>query len=95
MTTVEDARNPTGHSTWTIWFIFREPPMENLNKHHHDGLAYFLAEKEAPHALFVPGFTFDLFVGPGGIIARGQILEGNAQPIAGGYSPEDGRKTSA
>jgi hypothetical protein len=32
-------------------------------------------DEKAPHQAMVSGFTFDLFVGPGGTIARGQILE--------------------
>jgi hypothetical protein len=78
MVTVPDSRNPlndTGFSTWTLWFVFPEPPMEHLDRIYQDGRVKFLAEAEAPHHLFVPGFTFDLFVGPGGTIARGQILE--------------------
>lgn len=75
MGTVEDARRPEGSSTWTLWFAFREPPMEHLNRPHQDGLVMFLFEDEAPSHLFVPGFAFDLFVGPGGTIARGTILE--------------------
>ena len=74
MATVQDKRNPTGRSTWTLWFAFREPPMEHLDKTYHDGLVMFLAEDGAPHHLFTPGFVVDLFVGPGGPIARGQIL---------------------
>jgi hypothetical protein len=75
MMTVKDSRNETGRSTWTLWFAFREPPMERLDRIHHDGLVMFLAEDVGPHHLFIPGFTVDLFVGPGGTIARGQILE--------------------
>ena len=78
MTTVPDTRNPlndSGVSTWTLWFIFPEPPMEHLDRSYQEGLVMFLAQDEAPHHLFVPSFTFDLFVGPGGTIARGEILE--------------------
>jgi hypothetical protein len=75
MATVQDNRNPTGRSTWTLWFVFREPPMEHLDKIFHDGLVMFLAEDEGPHYLFVPGFTVDLFVGRGGTIAKAEILE--------------------
>jgi hypothetical protein len=76
--TIPDTRNPlndTGFSTWTLCFTLREPPVEYLDKTHHDGIVNFLAGDEAPHHLMVAGFTFDLFVGPGGTIARGQILE--------------------
>jgi hypothetical protein len=41
----------------------------------YDVLVIFLLENEAPSYLFVLGFAYDLFVGPGGTIARGQILE--------------------
>jgi len=77
MVTVPDTRNPqndTGFSTWTLWFAFREPPMEHLGEIYHDGLVMFLRDDIGPHHLFVPGFTFDLFVGPGGTIARAEIL---------------------
>jgi len=79
MVTVPDTRNPlndTGYSTWTLWFIFSEPPMEHLDRVYQEGRVLFLAEAEAPHHLFVPGFTFDLFVGPmaPGTIARAEIL---------------------
>jgi hypothetical protein len=79
MVTVPDTRNPlndTGYSTWTLWFIFPEPPMEHLDRIYQDGRVLFVAEDIAPHHLFVPGFTFDLFVGPmaPGTIARAEIL---------------------
>ena len=75
MATVQDSRHPEGSSTWTLWFGFREPPMQHLDRAHQDGVVAFLAEDAAPHSLMVSGFTFDLFVGPGGTIARGQILD--------------------
>ena len=74
MATVPDNRNPTGESTWTLWFIFREPPMEHLDKIHHDGLVMFLAQDKGPHQLLVPGFTTDLFVVPKTTIATSEIL---------------------
>jgi hypothetical protein len=74
MMTVPDDRNPTGNSTWTLWFAFHNPPMEQLDRAHHDGLVMFFRDDIGPHHLFVPGFIFDLFVGPGGTIAKGQIL---------------------
>jgi hypothetical protein len=74
MTTVQDSRNTTGISTWTLWFAFREPPMDYLAKTYHDGLVMFLRDDIGPAHLFVSGFTFDLFVGPGGTIARAEIL---------------------
>jgi hypothetical protein len=49
--------------------------MEHLGKVYHDGLVMFLRDDLGPHHLFVPGFSFDLFVGPGGPIATGQILD--------------------
>jgi hypothetical protein len=49
--------------------------MEHLSKPCHDGLVKFLAEEKSPHYLMIPGFTFNLFVGPTGTIAKGQILE--------------------
>ena len=49
--------------------------MEHLDRPHQDGRVSFLAEDDGPHSLMVAGFAFDLFVGPGGTIARGQILE--------------------
>ena len=75
MATVKDDRNETGSSTWTLWFVFKEPPMENLDKIYHDGLVMVLNEKDGPHHVFVPGFKLDLFVGPGGTIAKAEILE--------------------
>jgi len=78
MTTVEDGRNPMGDSTWMLWFVFREPPMERLDRIYHDGLVMLVSEHMGPHHLFIPGFTFKLFVGAGGTIASGQILEANA-----------------
>ena len=75
MVTVADSRNLMGISTWTLWFVFTEPPLERLDRTHHDGLVMLVSEHMGPHHLFIPGFTFDLFVGPGGTIARGQILE--------------------
>jgi hypothetical protein len=75
MTTVGDTRNPTGNSTWTLWFGFRSPPMDHLDQNNHVGIVSFLAEDEGPHDLMKVGFTFDLFIGPGGIIAKGEILE--------------------
>jgi hypothetical protein len=75
MATVQDIRNPDGRSTWTLWFGFQGPPMEHLDKAHHDGLVGFPAEQMAPNDLVVPGFAFELFVGPGGTIAKGLILE--------------------
>lgn len=75
MATLRDNRNPTGNSTWTLWFGFREPPMDHLDRKHHDGVLSFLAEDEGPHDLMTAGFIFDLFVGPGGVIARGEILK--------------------
>jgi len=49
--------------------------MEHLSRPHQEGRVAFLAEDDGPHSLMVPGFTFDLFVGPDGTIGRGQILE--------------------
>ena len=79
MTTVIDNRNPTGTSTWTLWFGFREPPMEHLDQKDHVGIVSFLAEADGPHDLMKAGFTFDLFVGPGGVIAKGEIQETQQQ----------------
>ncbi len=47
-----------------------------------------MAEDGGPHFLMVPGFEFDLFVGPSGSVARGRILEPHdavkhAQAISG------------
>ncbi len=75
MATVPDDRSPKGHSTWTLWFAFRESPLDHLNRPYHDGLVRFLMDDKGPHQAMVPGFTMDLFVGPGGTIGRGQILE--------------------
>jgi len=75
MATVPDSRSVEGRSTWTLWFAFREPPLEHLGRPCHDGLVRFLMDDKAPHQAMVSGFTLDLFVGPGGTIARGQILE--------------------
>jgi hypothetical protein len=75
MMQASNSDSSTGRSIWTLWFAFREPPMENLDKIDHLGLACFLAEDTAPHHLFVPGFVFDLFVGPGETIAKGLILK--------------------
>ena len=49
--------------------------MDHLDRKHHDGVVSFLAEDEGPHDLMTAGFIFDLFVGPGGVIARGEILK--------------------
>jgi len=69
MGSVPDSRHPERHypdgrSTWTLWFAFREPPMEHLDWPHHDGMVMFLADKEAPHDSMVAGLTIDLIVGP-------------------------------
>jgi len=49
--------------------------MECLDRIYHDGLVMLVSEHMGPHHLFTPGFTFNLFVGAGGTIAVGQILE--------------------
>ena len=74
--TVRDNTNPSGNSSWTLLFAFREPPMDHLERTYHDGLVMFLRDDIGPHHFFVSGFTFDLFVGPSGTIARGEILSG-------------------
>jgi hypothetical protein len=74
MTTIQVDPKAKGISTWTLWFAFREPPMDYLGKTHHDGLVMFLRDDIGPANLFVPGFAFDLFVGPGGTIAEAEIL---------------------
>ena len=78
MATLEDSRRPDGASTWTLWFGFQEAPMEHLGRKHQDGLVAFLAEEDGPHFLMVPGFSFDLFVGPTGVIAKAQIIDVSA-----------------
>jgi hypothetical protein len=75
MMTIADNRNPIGKSSWTMLFVFREPPMEHLSRPHQDGHVVFLRYDIGPHNLMTPGFTFDLFVDPRGAIAKGQILE--------------------
>jgi hypothetical protein len=74
MATLPDSRTPEGKSTWTMWFGFREPPMDHLKREYQEGVAAFLAEAEAPHNLMARGFTFDLFVGPDGVIANGEVI---------------------
>lgn len=74
MASVPDSRHPEGLSTWTLWFTFREPPMEHLDRRHHDGMVAFLNDKDGPHQVLVPGFTVELFVRPTGTIARAEIL---------------------
>ena len=72
--TVLDRRDPLEKSTWTLWFGFREPPMQHLTRAHQDGVVAFFAEAAAPHFLMVSGFVFDLFIEPIGLIARPRIL---------------------
>jgi hypothetical protein len=73
MARFEDSRYPEGKSTWTLWFCFPEAPMEHLDKKFHEGIVFFLAEKEAPHHLMIPNLTLDLFVVKE-TIAKAQIL---------------------
>jgi hypothetical protein len=73
MAAVPDSRAPAGKSTRTLWFAFRESPLERLGREHHDGFVRFLADEKAPYQALVPGFSLDLFVGPGGTMARGEI----------------------
>ena len=75
MATFPDSNHPEGHSTWTLWFTFHEPPLEHLDRLQHHGMVTLWAEKGGPHQLMMPGFSFDLFVGVGGTIARGEILD--------------------
>ena len=72
MATVSDTRAPEGSSTWTLWFAFRESPLEHLDRPYHDGLVRFLMDDKAPP--LVPGLILNLFVGPTGTIARSLIL---------------------
>ena len=81
MGSVPDSRHPERHypegrSTWTLWFTFREPPMEHLDLPHQDGMVAFAVDKEAPHDSMVAGLTINLIVGPmaPGTIARAEIL---------------------
>ena len=48
--------------------------MDHLAKIYHDGLILFLRDDIGTHHLFVPGFNFDLFIGPGSTIAKAEIL---------------------
>lgn len=79
MGSVPDSRHPERHypearSTWTLWFTFREPPMEHLDWPHHEGMVAFAVDKEAPHDSMVTGLAIDLIVGPTGTIGRAVIL---------------------
>jgi len=81
MGSIPDSRHPERHypegrSTWTLWFTFREPPMEHLDLPHQDGMVMFLNDTDGPHDSMVAGLTIDLIVGPmaPGTIARAEIL---------------------
>jgi hypothetical protein len=74
MMPVSDTQKPEENSHWTMWFGFREAPFLFLDRPHHDAQAIFVASDPAPHHLMLPGFIFNLIVGPSGPVARGEVL---------------------
>jgi hypothetical protein len=74
MMPVSDAQKPEENSHWTIWFGFRESPSLFLDRPYHVAQAIFVAPTRAPHHLMLPGFSFNLIVGPSGPVARAEVL---------------------
>jgi hypothetical protein len=75
-----DAQQTDGVSYRTLWFAFREPPHEHLERNCHDAEAIVVGENDDPvHRLLVPGYCFRPTVDGLHPVADAEVLEASSR----------------